>query len=71
MNDHFLASLFHLLFWSFQEAQCAYVLFIVAIFWLTEFLPLSVTALLPGLMFPLLGIMPSSGVSCLTNVCYN
>ncbi|XP_028381008.1 solute carrier family 13 member 1 [Phyllostomus discolor] len=45
-----------------KEAQCAYVLFIIAIFWLTELLPLSVTALLPGLMFPLLGVMSSSGV---------
>ncbi|XP_037692195.1 solute carrier family 13 member 1 isoform X2 [Choloepus didactylus] len=46
-----------------KEAQCAYILFVVAIFWLTEALPLSVTALLPGLMFPLLGIMPSSQVA--------
>ncbi|GAB5568732.1 solute carrier family 13 member 1 isoform X1 [Prionailurus iriomotensis] len=42
-----------------QEAECAYTLFVIATFWLTEALPLSVTALLPGLMFPLFGIMPS------------
>ncbi|XP_068943211.1 solute carrier family 13 member 1 [Petaurus breviceps papuanus] len=42
-----------------KEAECAYTLFVVAIFWITEALPLSITALLPGLMFPLFGIMPS------------
>uniref|UniRef100_A0A8C6D2L6 Solute carrier family 13 member 1 n=1 Tax=Moschus moschiferus TaxID=68415 RepID=A0A8C6D2L6_MOSMO len=46
-----------------KEAECAYILFVVAIFWLTEALPLSVTALLPGLMFPLFGIMPSKEVA--------
>ncbi|XP_014694637.2 solute carrier family 13 member 1 [Equus asinus] len=46
-----------------KEAECAYVLFVVAIFWLTEALPLSVTALLPGLMFPLFGIIPSKTVA--------
>ncbi|XP_027992404.2 solute carrier family 13 member 1 [Eptesicus fuscus] len=46
-----------------KEAECAYTLFVVAIFWLTEALPLSVTALLPGLMFPLFGIMPSKTVA--------
>lgn len=46
-----------------KEAECAYVLFIIAVFWITEALPLSVTALLPGLMFPLFGIMPSKKVA--------
>ncbi|KAJ7329670.1 hypothetical protein JRQ81_015844, partial [Phrynocephalus forsythii] len=41
------------------EAECAYTLFVVAIFWLTEALPLAVSALLPALMFPLFGIMAS------------
>ncbi|XP_006901863.1 PREDICTED: solute carrier family 13 member 1 [Elephantulus edwardii] len=47
----------------FQEAQCAYTLFVIGILWLTEALPLSVTALLPALMFPLFGIMPSKKVA--------
>ncbi|XP_032132017.1 solute carrier family 13 member 1 isoform X2 [Sapajus apella] len=46
-----------------KEAECAYTLFVVAIFWLTEALPLSVTALLPSLMFPMFGIMPSNKVA--------
>ncbi|XP_032954505.1 solute carrier family 13 member 1 isoform X2 [Rhinolophus ferrumequinum] len=46
-----------------KEAECAYTLFVVATFWVTEALPLSVTALLPALMFPLFGIMPSKKVA--------
>uniref|UniRef100_A0A8C8ZKZ0 Solute carrier family 13 member 1 n=1 Tax=Prolemur simus TaxID=1328070 RepID=A0A8C8ZKZ0_PROSS len=45
------------------EAQCAYILFVIAVFWLTEALPLSVTALLPGLLFPMFGIMASKDVA--------
>ncbi|ELW65544.1 Solute carrier family 13 member 1 [Tupaia chinensis] len=48
---------------SFQEAECAYTLFVVAVFWLTEALPLSVTALLPALMLPMFGVMPSKTVA--------
>ncbi|XP_034983504.1 solute carrier family 13 member 1 isoform X2 [Zootoca vivipara] len=46
-----------------KEAECAYTLFVVAIFWLTEALPLAVSALLPALMFPLFGIMASKQVA--------
>ncbi|NXF51246.1 S13A1 protein, partial [Oceanites oceanicus] len=46
-----------------KEAECAYTLFVVAIFWLTEALPLAVSALLPALMFPLFGIMESKEVA--------
>uniref|UniRef100_H0X5Q5 Solute carrier family 13 member 1 n=1 Tax=Otolemur garnettii TaxID=30611 RepID=H0X5Q5_OTOGA len=48
---------------SLLEAECAYTLFVVAILWLTESLPLSVTALLPGLLFPMFGIMSSKEVA--------
>ena len=37
---------------------------IVAIFWMTEALPLTVTSLLPVVLFPLLGIL-STGRVCL------
>ncbi|NXA62413.1 S13A1 protein, partial [Mohoua ochrocephala] len=46
-----------------KEAECAYVLFVVAIYWLTEALPLAVSALLPAFMFPLFGIMGSKQVA--------
>uniref|UniRef100_A0A8C9MK19 Solute carrier family 13 member 1 n=1 Tax=Serinus canaria TaxID=9135 RepID=A0A8C9MK19_SERCA len=46
-----------------KEAECAYTLFVVAIFWLTEALPLAVSALLPAFMFPLFGIMGSKQVA--------
>ncbi|XP_042324840.1 LOW QUALITY PROTEIN: solute carrier family 13 member 1 [Sceloporus undulatus] len=46
-----------------KEAECAYTLFVVAIFWLTEALPLAVSALLPALMFPMFGIMASKEVA--------
>ncbi|XP_046714613.1 solute carrier family 13 member 1 [Silurus meridionalis] len=46
-----------------QVAQCAFTLVLMAIFWITEALPLSVTALLPALLFPLFGIMKSSVVA--------
>ncbi|XP_027534970.1 solute carrier family 13 member 1 isoform X2 [Neopelma chrysocephalum] len=46
-----------------KEAECAYTLFVVAIFWLTEALPLAVSALIPAFMFPLFGIMGSKQVA--------
>ncbi|KAG7264343.1 hypothetical protein CRUP_020868 [Coryphaenoides rupestris] len=45
-----------------KEAACAYVIVLMAVFWCTEVLPLSVTALLPTLLFPLMGIMTSKDV---------
>ncbi|XP_063783251.1 solute carrier family 13 member 1 [Pseudophryne corroboree] len=46
-----------------KEAECAYVLFVVAVFWLSEALPLSVTAFIPALMFPLFGILSSKSIA--------
>ncbi|KPP77347.1 solute carrier family 13 member 1-like [Scleropages formosus] len=43
-----------------KVAECAFTLLLMAVYWLTEALPLSVTALLPALLFPLFGIMTSS-----------
>ncbi|XP_067084689.1 LOW QUALITY PROTEIN: Na(+)/citrate cotransporter-like [Osmerus mordax] len=44
------------------EAGCAYVIALMAVYWCTEVLPLAVTALLPTVLFPLLGIMESREV---------
>ncbi|XP_028668396.2 solute carrier family 13 member 1 [Erpetoichthys calabaricus] len=46
-----------------KEAECAYTLFIVAVYWLSEAMPLAVTALIPALMFPLFGILKSKMVA--------
>ncbi|XP_012871957.1 PREDICTED: solute carrier family 13 member 2 isoform X2 [Dipodomys ordii] len=45
-----------------QEANCAYAIILMALFWCTEALPLAVTALLPIILFPLMGIMEASEV---------
>ncbi|NWV20764.1 S13A2 protein, partial [Origma solitaria] len=45
-----------------QEAECGYVIIVMALYWCTEALPLAVTALLPVLLFPLMNIMDSTTV---------
>uniref|UniRef100_A0A096M3J0 Solute carrier family 13 member 5a n=1 Tax=Poecilia formosa TaxID=48698 RepID=A0A096M3J0_POEFO len=45
-----------------KEAACAYVIALMAVYWCTEVLPLAVTALLPTILFPALGIMESRNV---------
>ncbi|NXV88237.1 S13A2 protein, partial [Calonectris borealis] len=45
-----------------QEAQCGYVIIVMALFWCTEAVPLAVTALFPVLLFPLMNIMDSTTV---------
>uniref|UniRef100_A0A3Q2ZXD4 Uncharacterized protein n=1 Tax=Kryptolebias marmoratus TaxID=37003 RepID=A0A3Q2ZXD4_KRYMA len=47
---------------STKEAACAYVIALMAVYWCTEVLPLAVTALLPTVLFPALGIMESKHV---------
>ncbi|XP_062242171.1 Na(+)/citrate cotransporter [Platichthys flesus] len=44
------------------EAECGYVIILMAVYWCTEVLPLAVTALLPTLLFPFFGIMQSKDV---------
>lgn len=46
-----------------QESSCAYVMLIMAVFWITEALPLNITALLPVFMFPLVGVMSAGDVA--------
>ncbi|XP_053864345.1 solute carrier family 13 member 2 [Malaclemys terrapin pileata] len=45
-----------------KEAQCGYVIILMALFWCMEVLPLGVTALFPVVLFPLMNIMDSTKV---------
>uniref|UniRef100_A0A673A9J4 Solute carrier family 13 member 5b n=1 Tax=Sphaeramia orbicularis TaxID=375764 RepID=A0A673A9J4_9TELE len=45
-----------------SEAECAYIIILMAVYWCTEVLPLAITALMPALLFPLFGIMQSKDV---------
>ncbi|NWW34108.1 S13A5 protein, partial [Panurus biarmicus] len=45
-----------------QEARCAYIIFIMAVYWCTEVIPLAVTSLMPVIFFPLLGVQTSKKV---------
>ncbi|ESP05098.1 hypothetical protein LOTGIDRAFT_227796 [Lottia gigantea] len=46
-----------------QEAKTAYVLILMAVFWITEVVPISVTALLPVFMFPMLGVIKAKEIA--------
>uniref|UniRef100_W5NFY7 Solute carrier family 13 member 1 n=1 Tax=Lepisosteus oculatus TaxID=7918 RepID=W5NFY7_LEPOC len=46
-----------------KVAECAFTMFVIAIYWLTEAMPLAVTSLIPALFFPLFGILKSSEVA--------
>uniref|UniRef100_A0A671UIA2 Solute carrier family 13 member 1 n=1 Tax=Sparus aurata TaxID=8175 RepID=A0A671UIA2_SPAAU len=45
------------------EAECAFVLLLMATFWVTEVIPLPMTAMLPAVLFPMFGIMKASDVA--------
>lgn len=47
---------------SLQEAKCGFAIILMALYWCTECIPLAVTALLPVILFPMMGIMESSEV---------
>uniref|UniRef100_A0A8C4CPP0 Solute carrier family 13 member 2 n=1 Tax=Denticeps clupeoides TaxID=299321 RepID=A0A8C4CPP0_9TELE len=44
------------------EAKCGFAIIVMAVYWCTECLPLAVTALLPVILFPMMGIMESGEV---------
>ncbi|CAH2219981.1 solute carrier family 13 member 2 [Pelobates cultripes] len=44
------------------EANCGFIIIIMALYWCFEALPLAVTALLPVVLFPMMGIMDSTAV---------
>ncbi|XP_059149152.1 Na(+)/dicarboxylate cotransporter 3-like [Physella acuta] len=43
-----------------QELKCGYVVVLMTVYWITESLPLPVTALIPIVLLPLLGVVSSS-----------
>ena len=45
--------------------QCAFLILLMAVYWVTECIPLPVTALLPIVLLPLLSIMDTNDV-CIT-----
>ncbi|TDH05040.1 hypothetical protein EPR50_G00139030 [Perca flavescens] len=45
------------------EARCGYAIILMALYWCTECMPLAVTALLPIILFPMMGIMKAGAVS--------
>ena len=45
-----------------MEGRCAYVVLIMAAFWMTEAIPLAVTSLIPVFLFPILGVLGTSKV---------
>ena len=47
----------------FQESRAGYGILIIVIYWVTETCPLAMTALLPIVLFPLLGVLSSSAVA--------
>lgn len=45
-----------------QQARCGYAIALMALYWCTECMPLAVTALLPVVLFPMMGIMKADEV---------
>nr|KAG5689113.1 hypothetical protein BaRGS_013874 [Batillaria attramentaria] len=46
-----------------QEAKCAYVIFVMAVFWVTEAIPIPVTSLMPIFLLPMMGLLTARTVS--------
>uniref|UniRef100_A0A8C8DAR1 Solute carrier family 13 member 4 n=1 Tax=Oryzias sinensis TaxID=183150 RepID=A0A8C8DAR1_9TELE len=46
-----------------QEACCAYVLMVTAVYWVSEAVPLGAAALVPAFLYPLFGVLKSSEVA--------
>jgi len=45
-----------------EEMRCAYVVLLMATYWMTEALPIAVTSLIPMVLFPLLGVCSTNEV---------
>ncbi|KAL7646871.1 UNVERIFIED_CONTAM: hypothetical protein RMT77_002128 [Armadillidium vulgare] len=44
------------------EARCGYVILVMAVFWMTEAVPMAMTSLIPVFGFPLLGVMTTEDI---------
>jgi di/tricarboxylate transporter len=42
---------------NYEPMVCAYVLLVMAVYWMTEALPLPITSLIPIVAFPLAGVL--------------
>jgi len=47
---------------SSEEMRCAYVVLLMAVYWMTEALPIAVTSLIPMVLFPVLGVCSTNEV---------
>ncbi|XP_076472990.1 Na(+)/citrate cotransporter-like [Babylonia areolata] len=45
------------------EAKCAYVIFVMAVFWMTEAIPIPVTSLMPIFLLPMMGLLTARQTS--------
>ena len=46
-----------------KASKCAYILLLMATFWVTQCIPIGLTGMMPALLFPFFGIMKSTDVS--------
>ncbi|CAH1801301.1 unnamed protein product [Owenia fusiformis] len=46
-----------------SEAKCAYVMILMAVYWITEVIPIAITSLLPMVLLPLMGVMESEDLA--------
>ncbi|ELU14804.1 hypothetical protein CAPTEDRAFT_121548 [Capitella teleta] len=53
-----------------QEVECAYVVMVMAIYWMTAVIPMGITGLLPVIMFPMFGLVsvPDVATNYIKNV---
>ena len=48
-----------------QESRCGFVISMMGIYWMTEAVPMAVTALMPVIAFPLLGVTTTDDICLL------
>ena len=46
-----------------EAMKCAYLIMLMAVYWMTEALPLPITSMIPMVGLPLLGLMSTSKVA--------